>query len=285
MSLYEPEISCETSAAAGAPEITRRRRAAYTPGISTELRYEDKYDLDFFQSERGGHDVRYIVLHDTEGPTQAAISWWTNPENPYQSSAHDLIDKRGVIWRCVPYDKAAHHVGYSHIPGFNEYNADDDRWKPNANLSTIGIELEYPRWPDSPPYPGAQLQSVVEHVRSLVLQFGVTRDRIFRHADIDTNGKTDPRNFQWDWFLDQVFSEVEHMLDETARHAAWNSSGVPYNPEAAFARYARLHDLGKPETQEFDFGFQGREYRGQGFSKAIVYCEVGYWDAIKELSW
>lgn len=282
---YEREAICETSAAASDPQPTRRRRTAYTPGVSTELNYEDMFDLDFFESERKGHEVRYIVLHDTEGPTEAAISWWTNPDNPYRSSAHDLITKKGIIVRCVPHEKAAHHVGYSHIVGYNEYNAEAECWEPNANLPSIGIELEYPRWPDSPPYPGVQLQSAVGYVRSLVLEFGVTRDRIFRHADIDTNGKTDPRNFPWDWFLEQVFMEVEHMLDETARHAAWNASGIPYNPEAAFSRHARLHALGKPETQEFDFTFQGREYRGQGFSKAIVYCEVGYWGDIMELSW
>jgi N-acetyl-anhydromuramyl-L-alanine amidase AmpD len=285
MPLYEPEVICETSAAAADPDPARRRGAPYRPGISTGLQYEDLYHLDFFQSEREGYDIRYLVMHDTEGPTEAAISWWTNPDNPYRSSAHDLIDKKGVVWRCVPYEKAAHHVGYSHVPGFNEYSAEADAWIPNANLPTIGIELEYPRWPESPPYPGVQLQSAVEHARSLVTQYGITRDRIFRHADIDTNGKTDPRNFEWDWFLDQVFSEVEYMLDETARHAAWNSGGIPYNPEAAFAKYARLHDLGKPETTEFDFTFQGREYRGQGFSKAITYCEVGQWNDIKELTW
>jgi len=285
MPVYEPEIICGTSAAASDPAPRRRRSLPYQPGVSSEPQYEDLYHLDFFQSEREGYEIRYLIMHDTEGSRESAVSWWTNPENSYQSSAHDLIDKKGVIWRCVPYEKAAHHVGYSHIAGYNEYKADADAWVPNANWATIGIELEYPRWPDSPPYPGPQLQSAVAHVRSLATQYGITRDRIFRHADIDTNGKTDPRNFQWDWFLDQVFSEVEHMLDTTARHAAWNSGGIPYNPEAAFAKYARLHDLGKPETVEFDFAFQGREYRGQGFSKAIVYCEVGLWNDIKELSW
>jgi hypothetical protein len=54
---------------------------------------------------------------------------------------------------------------------------------------------------------------------------------------------------------------------------------------AAFPKYAREHDLGNPITQEFDFSYRGVNYRGQGFSLAIVYCQVGDWENLKEMSW
>jgi len=73
--------------------------------------------------------------------------------------------------------------------------------------------------------------------------------------------------------------------EDVIRNAAWVAGGIPYNPEAAFPKYAREHDLGNPETPEFDFTYQGKKYRGQGFSKAILYAEVGHWDDIKEASW
>jgi hypothetical protein len=73
--------------------------------------------------------------------------------------------------------------------------------------------------------------------------------------------------------------------DRTVREAAWNAGGIPYNPDAAFPRYAREHSLGNPETGEFDFTYAGEQFRGQGFSEAIIYCRVGDWGQIKTVSW
>jgi hypothetical protein len=69
--------------------------------------------------------------------------------------------------------------------------------------------------------------------------------------------------------------------DNLAHHAG----GIPFNAAAAFPRYARQHDLGNPETKEFDFEYRGVNYRGQGFSRAIIYCTVGDWRNIGELAW
>ena len=62
-------------------------------------------------------------------------------------------------------------------------------------------------------------------------------------------------------------------------------TGIPSNPEAAFARCAREHELGTPQTEEFDFSYEDVNYRGQGFGKAIAFARVGHWDNIGELSW
>jgi len=72
---------------------------------------------------------------------------------------------------------------------------------------------------------------------------------------------------------------------QIVRNAAWNAGGIPYNPEAAFPKYAREHDLGNPETREFDFTYNRINYRGQGFSKGIVYAKVGAWGDIREVAW
>jgi len=74
-------------------------------------------------------------------------------------------------------------------------------------------------------------------------------------------------------------------LDETLRNAAWNRRGLAYNPDAAFPQYARQHNLGSPLTGEFDVHWQGKTYRVQGFTGAIVYTEVGDWGNIKKQSW
>jgi len=74
-------------------------------------------------------------------------------------------------------------------------------------------------------------------------------------------------------------------LEQVLRKAAWDAKGIPYNPEAALARFAREHDLGVPETEEFEFTYKDKLYRGQGFSRGIVYTEVGKWEDIKIMNW
>ncbi len=246
--------------------------------------YRDWYGTDFW-SERDGQEIRYIIIHDTEGPRAAAFAWWQSPNNPYKSSAHDLIDSTGVIWRCVPYDKAAHHAGGSIIPGYNDQKPANGAGVLNANLVTIGIELEYPAAPASPPWPKEQIDAAVEHVRNLAKTYNVPRANILRHADIDPKNRTDPRNFEWEAFLDRVYQEAAGEVEHALRNAAWNSGGIPYNPDAAFPRYAREHNLGNPETPEFDFSHGKERYRGQGFSRGIVYARIGEWDTIKEVRW
>ena len=253
-----------------------------------KLQYRDWYGTPYW-SEREWQDkrypIRYLVMHDTEGPRDAAFSWWASPDNPYRSSAHDLIDKSGVIWRCVPYEKAAHHAGYAHIEGFNRLNPETGREEPNANLVSIGVELEYPVAPASPPWPQVQLDVAVVHARRIVLTYGIPRENVFTHHEIDPKRKTDPRNFDWEGFLDRVYQGVDPAMGQALRNAAWNAGGIPYNRDAAFPKYAREHNLGNPETQEFDFAINGREYRGQGFSRGIIYAPVGEWDDIKEVTW
>jgi hypothetical protein len=74
-------------------------------------------------------------------------------------------------------------------------------------------------------------------------------------------------------------------LEDTLRHSAWNKRGLSFNPDAAMTRYARLHDLGSPVTNEFDVNWDGKAYRAQGFTGAIVFAEVGDWANIKQLRW
>ena len=74
-------------------------------------------------------------------------------------------------------------------------------------------------------------------------------------------------------------------LERTLRNASWNRRGLAYNPGAAFPTYAREHNLGSPLTPEFDVNWEGRAYRVQGFTGAIIYAQVGDWSAIQSLPW
>ena len=59
----------------------------------------------------------------------------------------------------------------------------------------------------------------------------------------------------------------------------------PDRQEAAFSKYTREHELGTPQTDEFDFSYKGVNHRGQGFSQRFVYAKVGDWANIKEVTW
>jgi hypothetical protein len=68
------------------------------------------------------------------------------------------------------------------------------------------------------------------------------------------------------------------------RNAAWNAlypDGVAYNPDAAFARYARASSFGVPTTNELTYG----PWSAQGYATNIVYCVTGQWSNLQRLSW
>jgi hypothetical protein len=68
---------------------------------------------------------------------------------------------------------------------------------------------------------------------------------------------------------------------DAIRDAAWGKLGVPYNPDAAFPKYARVHNLGVPMAGEFDVA----GYRAQGYAGGIVYCKIGDWGNVQVLPW
>lgn len=72
---------------------------------------------------------------------------------------------------------------------------------------------------------------------------------------------------------------------DAARMAAWRMAQIPYNPDAALLKQARSRGLGAPLTTEFDFTYQERVYRGQGFAMGIVFAEVGHWGEIWTVLW
>jgi len=72
-------------------------------------------------------------------------------------------------------------------------------------------------------------------------------------------------------------------LEERIRNAAWQLRGVPYNPDAAFAKYAREHGLGAPLSVEAYGQVDG--YALQAFVGGIVYARVGDWGNVIHIDW
>ena len=212
-----------------------------------------------------------VVLHATAGGLAGTLAWFENPNSGV--SAHYVVAKNGRVFQMVEERTKAHHAGASEFQGREDFNR-----------FSVGIEIVNLN-DGQDPYPPDQFEAMVNLTDYLVEKYDIQRQWIVTHADISTVGKTDPRGFPVHELVTRVYDPATNLPESIVREAAWNAAGIPFNPEAAFARYAREHELGTPQTEEFDFAYKGVNYRGQGFSKAIVFAKVGHWDNIGEMSW
>ena len=235
-------------------------------------------NVPYWHSDRHGYAPAWLIMHDTEGPASAALAWWKSTQNAGKSSAHWLIKSNGEVVPVVPEQYAAHHAGGGKWPGIPAGAVDGTSI---INLVSIGIEMEYPAAPAAPAWPEAQVTAAVKLAAGIAKRYGIPREHILRHLDVDPANRSDPRNLDWVMFLARVAEEVGRMNEETIRRAAWQALGIPYNPDAAFPRYAREHDLGNPVTREVDVA----GYRLQGYAGGIVYARIGDWDNIREIPW
>ena len=191
-----------------------------------------------------------------------------------QSSLHYLISRSGAIYQLVPEANRAWHAGNASWKG-----------RPNVDDYSIAVGL-INRNDGTEAYPAAQLKQAAALVRYLLDKYHLALSDVVTTGMIKGSSKSDPAGFELTAFQAQLDQAAQPWPpDDVVRGAAWSASGIAFNPEAAFALYARAHNLGNPETPEFDFESGGRLYRGQGFSEGIVYAEVGHWDALQFMSW
>jgi len=216
-------------------------------------------------------EIDCVVMHATVGSLSATLGWFANPDSGV--SAHYVVAKTGQVYQMVEEKKRAHHAGASSFQG-----------RENFNRFSVGIEIVNKN-DGQDPYPPDQFEAVVSLVGYLAAKYDIERQWIVTHADVSTAGKTDPRGFPVLELLARVYDTEANLPDDVVREAAWNAAGIPFNPEAAFSKHAREHELGTPQTDEFDFSYKGVNYRGQGFSQGIVYAKVGDWANIKEMTW
>jgi hypothetical protein len=92
----------------------------------------------------------------------------------------------------VDEDQAAHHCGYSRIvAGGALYSRTT---LPSPNQVSLGMEIEN-RNDGRDPYPDIQILSVGWQLVQWVRRYNVA---LVKHADIDTQGKSDPKGLSWE---------------------------------------------------------------------------------------
>jgi N-acetylmuramoyl-L-alanine amidase len=118
------------------------------------------------------------------------------PQDYRYASAHYVIGIDGELVRCVPDTEVCYHVGADTYK-----NEALRRLSSYPNNCTIGIELCHPK--EDGKFSGATLQSCRELISSLLLQYSLGREDVWRHFDV--TGKICPRYFvehadEWDTF-------------------------------------------------------------------------------------
>ncbi|MEY4529780.1 MAG: hypothetical protein RLZZ156_501 [Deinococcota bacterium] len=138
--------------------------------------------------------LEFIVLHATAGSSYAGA------KSAYLSrgvSAHYTIEKDGTIYQNVLDQNTAWHAGESiwgDINGLNPHSIGIEI----VGLNTYGVD-----------YPDAQIQSVVQLVKSLCDRHKIRWTNILTHYMISPNRKTDPQNFPIHEVLSVVRGEPE----------------------------------------------------------------------------
>jgi N-acetylmuramoyl-L-alanine amidase len=155
--------------------------------------------------------VRGIIVHWVANPgTQAMANRnyfeHLKDQQPGQlphkyryASAHYIIGIDGEVIRCVPNTEVCYHVGADRYT-----NEAFCRLSSYPNNCTIGIELCHPKADGK--FSEATLQSCRELLSSLLLQYDLSKEAIWRHFDV--TGKACPKYF------------VEHADEWTAFKAS-----------------------------------------------------------------
>lgn len=188
-----------TDAETDASEASGAESAA-VPDIAITEDFRESFD----HGPKGSGHQKYIVLHDTEGESDAAsvIDWWDSNGNLV--AAHFIVNKDGSIWQCVPLDRIAHHAGYGDTGhneqyGISEDGRDDMKGSSpiggdfadyGMNASSIGIEMVHVGGEGD--YPEAQLDALDALIAYIDDYYGFESEIIDHKAWRSGNSDTSP---------------------------------------------------------------------------------------------
>lgn len=205
--------------------VVGARRDATTPGFATTTQAVSGYPMaewipaysgNYTTSNRGVGDVKYIVVHNTEGSYNGTISWFKSSEA--NVSAHyllrssdghvaQMVDEKDVAWhdKCFnTYSVGLEHEGYSSKPDvwFTEamymasaelaaYLADKYMIDKTHSPSTIMGHGEAPDCSDhTDPGPGWKWEHYIDLVRTGGAPQFKGEDVVVYAPDVITSGET-----------------------------------------------------------------------------------------------
>lgn len=186
--------------------------AAYEKFSDSERDYGN-YDLADRPDD--GLDIRYIVIHDTEGSFDSAVSTFQGPS--YTSANYVVRSSDGKIAQMVRPENAAWQAGNWH---FNAHS---------LGIEHEGFAIEGATWFSEPMY-----QASAELVKYLADRYDVPLDRehIIGHDNVPGLSPTEQSDMHWDpatyWDWDHYLDLLGAEPDEAPSHKgeSWEANGV-----------------------------------------------------------
>lgn len=134
-----------------------------------------------FGPRRGFSRADMIILHYTGMETgEGAEAWLCNPSS--EVSSHYLVHEDGRVVQMVREADRAWHAGRSSWHGLTDINS-----------QSIGIEIvNQGNLAGHPPFPEAQIASVIRLCRDISARLDLPGERILAHSDVAPGRKIDP---------------------------------------------------------------------------------------------
>jgi hypothetical protein len=234
---------------------------------------------------RGGRPPVAIILHRTDGPWEAAWSWFLYDKS--WASAHYLVGVDGRLAQFVDERDAAwsaNVISPEHPPTWPLYEQGG-----NVNHYTLNVEFE--GLPDEP-------LTEMAYARGLALLTELcagwfippAAPFIAPHSAIYPLHNCPGPGFPWERLLADLKALLPNGFVGEARAAAWERMSCGERPAFVPVFALSLHgwqmECGLPFTGEFNWVADEREWRGQvwlGDIPRLVYCEVGVWSRVGTL--
>ena len=183
--------------------------AGQVPSTEASLNLSEDYRVSFVHGDKGPEYQKYIVLHDTEGDSDAAgvIGYWDGSGSGV--AAHFVVNKDGSVVQCVPLDKITHHAGFGDTGHNALYGVEDESrddkvgtvpigdWAADYGMNSYSIGIEMVHVGGSGPYPEEQLAAVDALIAHIDAYYGFESQIIDHKAWRSGNSDTSPEFAQY----------------------------------------------------------------------------------------
>ncbi|AWN41533.1 N-acetylmuramoyl-L-alanine amidase [Methylobacterium durans] len=189
---------------------------------------------------RQGPPPDLLILHYTGMETaHEALQRLANPVA--EVSAHYFVFEGGRAVQMVPEGRRAWHAGAGAWKGERDINS-----------RSIGIEIAHPGHVGGlPPYPDAQIETVIALGRDIAARWRIPPERVLAHSDVAPERKEDPGEvFPWDRLARAGLGH--HVPAAPIRDGRFFARGDAGQPIEALQAMLGLYGYDLPVTGRFD---------------------------------
>jgi N-acetyl-anhydromuramyl-L-alanine amidase AmpD len=108
--------------------------AQWTPADSSNYTVSDR--------EANGLEIRWVVVHDVEGPEGSCIDWFQNPAAEasshyvigYDGTVYQMVAEKDIAWHAGNWDYNQHSIGIEHAGFADDNYFTDAEYRASAKL-------------------------------------------------------------------------------------------------------------------------------------------------------